>query len=445
MKRPNIILIVLDTLRADILEAYGGEAGTPNLRRLAKDAVTYGNAIAPSPWTVPSHTSLFTGLYASRHGVHELKGKKLSDVFMLNGRSSAGTIAENLNGMGYNTLGISNSPNVSKYANFDKGFDSFRNFTTDPWLENEAAREARRIDLSPLEIAKVLINEERWGDIPRYAKEFIKVRIKALANNFPIDKGATLTNKILFSTKLKSDFFLFINLFEMHEPYRGANLRDRWEHAAGIKSLGSREIARLKRQYIMEAEYLDQRLGELMGELRSRGIYDDALIVITSDHGQAFNEHGHMYHGSFLYDEIVRVPLIIKYPKNRKFIKRTGYQSLANVPDLIMDIIEGKDDRRLTTEKAFAESYDACNWYSLLPRSYIKRQRDYLKARYEKVRKAVFKGDFKLTVNGTDGKVEEFLRNGKTADQSRYRENMKELLKELRDFNIERDFLIPGS
>ncbi|MDE1856698.1 MAG: sulfatase-like hydrolase/transferase [Candidatus Micrarchaeota archaeon] len=149
-------------------------------------------------------------------------------------------------------------------------------------------------------------------------------------------------------------------------------------------------------------------MGELIGTLRSRGVYDDTMVIITSDHGQAFNEHGFMYHGTYLYDEIVRIPLIIKYPHGRRFRKRPGCQSLCNIFPLIRDILDGKDDRRVTTGSAFAEAYGNTEH---IPKAYS-HMMPYIEKTYEKVRKAVYTDSGKMTFNDTDGTIEE-LYDGK--------------------------------
>jgi arylsulfatase A-like enzyme len=166
------------------------------------------------------------------------------------------------------------------------------------------------------------------------------------------------------------------------------------------------------------------------------------MIIITSDHAQAFNEHGFMYHGVYLYDEIIRVPLVIKYPHGKKFRAVKGYQSLVSIPKLIKEIIEGGDDAALTTDNAFAESYGNMD---RPPLSYKSRM-DYVNNKYEKNRAAVYMNDYKLNVNGGDGVVEEFLKGTKPVDPRarEHRQAFDQLSDELQRFKKKEKFKIPG-
>src|SRR6267143_1347962 len=122
---PNVILIVCDTLRKDVLGLYNGEAKTPHLKKLAKDSVVYENAIAPAPWTFPSHVSMFTGMYSSVHGIHETETNRTADLIPLNKKLDARRLADFLKSTGYSTMGISNNIQVSRFTGFDIGFQSF--------------------------------------------------------------------------------------------------------------------------------------------------------------------------------------------------------------------------------------------------------------------------------------------------------------------------------
>ena len=151
---PDVLLIVCDSLRKDIMQVYGGEAKTPNLLKLKEDAVVYENAIAPSSWTFPSHVSLFTGLYLNEHKVHETEKDKLLDLTKFNLDLKAERLAEYFSNKGYHTLGISNNPMVSVQTAFDIGFQNF--FMIDPFpvsKEDPIFQEARRLGASPKEIA----------------------------------------------------------------------------------------------------------------------------------------------------------------------------------------------------------------------------------------------------------------------------------------------------
>ncbi len=439
----NVLLIVCDTMRKDILGLYGGDAKTPSLKLLAKDAMVYENAIAPSPWTYPSHVSLFTGLYPSQHGVHETDKIKLLGLTKYHRDLRAERLAERFSENGYATDGLSTNIMVSPFTAFDIGFQSFVSLDPIPKMREKWASElfleARKLGPSPGAIAAALLKHGKFKELYRYAKAWTKIRRLEKVSNYPLDKGAYLINDIFANSKWGEHFFKFINFVEMHEPYVGYKPKETWDDFTGIRSIGRSKAKHLKKQYILEAEYLDSQLGEIISTLKRRGVYDDTMLIITSDHGQAFNEHGYMYHNTYLYDEITRIPMIIKYPKSRKFPKRNGYQSLVNLSDLIKSILEGGNDSALTKETAFSEAYGDV---TILPGGY-KDRRAYVKQKYEKVRKAIYNDRFKLTVNGTDGRIEEFLENGRSLDPKDRSDVVKGLLNRLEGFKGKENFKMP--
>ncbi|MDE1874443.1 MAG: sulfatase, partial [Candidatus Micrarchaeota archaeon] len=427
--------------RKDIIDLYGGEARMPNLRKLAKESMVYENAIAPSPWTYPSHVSLFTGMYLNEHGVHETFDAKLLGLNASHEKLAADRLAAHLGLLGYKTLGVSNNIMVSRFTGFDRGFGQFLSLESSPWLWDKYAIDAARLGSDVGQIAGRLIRKGKFGEMVRFGRTWLRIKYVSSVINYPLNKGAELTNNILYNSKLPNRLFLFLNFYELHEPYRSYTTKESWEIFTGMKEMPKSKIAYQKAQYISGAEYLDSQLGKLFETLRERGMYDSSMIIVTSDHGQAFNEHGFMYHGTYLYDELTRVPLIIKYPDGKRFPKRKGYQSLTSIFNMINDVVRGGDDRRLTTTAAFAESYGT---QELLPKKY-ERRRAYVTERYEKLRTAVFKDGFKLTLNGTDGTVEEFLHGKSELDPDRAgnKRKLRELCGEIRKFKKGREFVLP--
>ncbi|MDE1856697.1 MAG: sulfatase-like hydrolase/transferase [Candidatus Micrarchaeota archaeon] len=243
---PNILLIVCDTLRKDIIDLYGGEAKMPNLRKLAKDSMVYDNCIAPSPWTFPSHVSLFTGLYPSEHGIHETKDVKVEQLRERHMRLGAERLAEFLSARGYNTLGVSNNLMVSRFTGFDRGFRNFFNIEPSPWSRSKIATEARNIGAGMFQISKELIAARRINDMLKYAKEFMRIKSLAKAVNYPMDKGAELTNSLITYTPLYGKFFLFVNYYEMHEPYKGFDEKEMLDNLLGIRKTSAAKVERLK-------------------------------------------------------------------------------------------------------------------------------------------------------------------------------------------------------
>ncbi len=259
--------------------------------------------------------------------------------------------------------------------------------------------------------------------------------------DFPIDKGARFMTELIKSIDLSDKTFLFINLMEMHDPYKKFSLKAQWDDFAGVKKIKMRKINYFKKQYILEAQYLDSMLKNIISILKNKIDYDNSMIIITSDHGQAFKEHDYFLHGNYLYNELVEIPLIIKYPNGKKFKVKDGYQSLVNIKKHIADVLEGEISDTLTTETAFSETYGLMMG---IPKAYEYR-RDYIEDKHDKLRKAVFKDGFKLSVNGSDAKVEEFLKKGKPVRIGDYKDQYNDLLNELNIFKGNEKFEIPPS
>ena len=442
---PNVLLIVCDTLRKDILGVYGGEAKTPNIERLARESMVYDNCIAPSSWTLPSHVSMFTAMYPNEHRVHETEELKVRELLGKSHELKAGKLPEFMQQRGYNTIGISNNLMISKVSGFDEGFNIFLGLNPSPWFRSRIAIEASKRGSTVGQVIKDLVVSGNVMALFRYANELVKMRPMLKAANYPLNKGARATLEILMDSNLSSKFFLFINFYELHEPYKGFNQKEYLDDLTGKKEIGGARAAYLKSQYVSEAEYLDGYIGMLLSMLKERGLYDNTMIILTSDHGQGFKEHGFFSHGIYLYDELSRIPLIIKYPKGKRYKKRNGYQSLVKIPELIRDVIDGRDDGAITEKRVFAETYGNQDDIDNIPKRYANRVED-AKRRYGKARKAVYKEGFKLTVNGTDGTIEEFMKGGKnlSAKDPKNRKKLKELLQDIRKFKGGEEFRIPS-
>lgn len=275
---PNVILISVDTLRADHLGCYGYERSTtPNIDQFAKDGILFVNAIAQSSWTLPSHLSLFTSLYPSSHGVIS-KEEKLNEKHI--------TLAEVLQGIGYETVAFTDGGYVKEKFGY-QGFDHFESNRT---------------------------GKEEYGIEVVYTKA-----VNWLKGNH------------------SKPFFLFLHTYQPHSPYDplppfdiysdknyngivDVSAGQKSDYYEGIKS----EMTREDYQYVIdkydgEILYTDHFIGKLFEELRRLGLYDKSVIILTSDHGENFMDHtdselGFIGHYE-LYDEIVKVPLIIKAPE----------------------------------------------------------------------------------------------------------------------------------
>ena len=275
--RPNIILVTLDTTRADHLSCYGHDRKTsPKLDKLAEGSLVYTQAIAPSSWTLPSHASLFTGKFTSSHGARYDPGGPffLSDALgehPLYKRFRARGLAQDeeplaaiLKNNGYQTAAVVAGPWLKKVFGLAKGFDYY----DDSKITRINGKTADRVTDSAL----------------NWLKEFHK-----------------------------KEFFLFLNYFDPHEPYMAP--REFLEKLVPnrIFSLVSKlEAERIR--YDAEILFMDHHFGRVIQKLKDMGIYDNTWIIVTADHGELLGEHGKFRHGFYLYQEEIHIPLILKYP-----------------------------------------------------------------------------------------------------------------------------------
>jgi arylsulfatase A-like enzyme/cytochrome c-type biogenesis protein CcmH/NrfG len=256
-----VILVSVDTLRADHLPAYGyREVDTPNLDALQRDSVAFDNALSPVPLTLPAHTSLFTGLLPYQHGVRDNVGYRLSP--------KTTTLATFLRERGYSTGGAVSAFVLDHATGIAEGFDAYRDD-----VEMRGPMEALgRVQRSGAVTEELL---EKWiGEQPQ-------------------DKPV----------------FAFLHLYEPHSPYEPPEpFKSRYAH----------------RPYDGEIAAADAIVGRFLGFLKSKQIYDKAIVVFLSDHGEGLGDHGEDEHGIFLYREALRVPLFVKLPGGARAGERIG-------------------------------------------------------------------------------------------------------------------------
>lgn len=304
---PNIVLVVVDTLRADRVGLYAGTGLTPHLDELANSAIVYTNAISTAPWTLPAHASLFTGLYPEMHGVN-WGHYKLED--------GPPTLAALLKERGYDTFAVSNNGLLSEVNGFARGFDSFIETTTDPFLA-------------------------RWRLALHCGAARLVTRCMGLAPGVRDDAGSAWTNWLLrkrFAGPASGDrpFFAFVNYFEPHDPYRPPeeyltrfltpDQREAYRrlpqrvdylaaHACGIPGVfNAEQIALMSALYDAEVAYQDEVLGDLIQMLQDRGLLDNSWVVVTSDHGELFGERNMVYHTAGSHYKLLHIPLIVRPP-----------------------------------------------------------------------------------------------------------------------------------
>lgn len=246
-----IVLISIDTLRADRLPIYGyADNRTPAIDALAADGVVFDHAWAHAPLTLPSHVSMLTGRLPFEHGVRDNMGFAL--------KPQTPTLASVLSASGFDTGGFVSAYVLRKDTGIGQGFATFDD-TLSPASPEVPIGEVQR------EGGETIAAAERW-----------------------------------LNSRQSRRFFLFLHLYEPHSPYTPP---DRFRNL---------------KPYDGEVAYTDELVGRLLASLKSKGLYDDALVLFVSDHGEGLGDHGEQEHGLFLYTESVRVPLIVKLPRQRR-------------------------------------------------------------------------------------------------------------------------------
>ncbi|MCD6099139.1 MAG: sulfatase [Candidatus Marinimicrobia bacterium] len=299
MKRPNIILISIDTLRADHLSCYGyHRETTPNIDRIAEGGVLFKNAYSTAVWTPPAHASMLTGLYPSQHGV--VDQNKLD--------KNIPTIAEVLQRNGYRTAGFVNNSQVGALVGLDRGHDDF------------------------FEVWRGISAKDVLGRVVRKV-----TKLRGVSDN-----GAEKTNQLVLKwlQKNRSDFqpfYLFIHYIDVHNPLKApypfrfryltksvrknVDMKKIWKVAHNPLicftdqiELTTEEIEALICLYDEEIAYLDHKIGELLDHLREWKLLDNTLLIITADHGEHFGEHNLYSHVASLYEPVIHIPFIVRYP-----------------------------------------------------------------------------------------------------------------------------------
>ena len=314
--RPNVVLIVLDTTRADFLSPYGYERQTtPALQQLAKNATLYSRAFATDFWTLPSHASLLTGLSPIEAGATSETNHLPDD---------ATTIAERLAEHGYITRAVVANSWLSMERGFGQGFQQFE----EGWRRREAAP------------------TKNWAD------------------KFSVNRAVGWIREL--ATETDRPFFLFVNINTPHLPYNPPDnvleqfasqdwpadrvveltgITGPWRHLTGRSTLGEQDFAILRDLYAAEMHLTDRFVGTILAALKTRGLLERSLVIITSDHGENLGDHGLIEHTLSMYDTTLHVPLLIRYPD--RFAAATTSDDLVSITDVyptILDVTGIADD-----------------------------------------------------------------------------------------------------
>ena len=298
---PNLLLVTLDTTRADVIGAYGGTSGaTPHLDALAVEGALFERAYTVTPLTIPAHSSLFTGQTPPRHGVRDN-----GDFFLAEGAS---TLAEQLKAGGYATMASVSAQVTSHHWGFAQGFDAFFD------------------DLR----ASSKTTANRW-DVERPGSQ-------------TVDDALGWLNK-----ERDAPFFSWVHLFDAHDPYRPPE---------PFRSMFPGQ------PYLGEVATVDAQVGRLVSWLKESNQLENTWVVVLADHGEALGAHGEATHGVLLYDETIRIPLLIRPPGGLPSKRIPHPTSLVDVmPTLLgaagLAIPEGLDGRDLSPWMQGAPGDDA--------------------------------------------------------------------------------------
>ena len=287
----GVVVVSIDTLRRDHVSVYGyGKRTTPTLESLAQEGIVFEDAVSTAPWTLPAHASLLTSLYPSAHGAVDLRRAVPEDV---------PSLPRLLQERGFFTQALVTHLYLSKQYGFGNGFDAH-------WYRYDARAE-------PVTDRAISFLRER-GD---------------------------------------RDFFLFLHYYDPHWHYDPPPPFDRtfdpdyegqasgvwWELKEETEdSIDPRDLRHILALYDGEILYTDRQLGRLFGAMRKMGLFDKSLVVVTSDHGEEFLEHGGWEHQKTLYEEVLRIPLLMKLPGAEAAGRRVFEQvSLVDVAPTILD------------------------------------------------------------------------------------------------------------
>lgn len=349
-RAPDVILVTLDTTRADHLGVYSYERDvTPSIDRFARDAVTFDRAWATAAWTLPTHASMFTGKSGSSHGARfdrENSDVSLSEVlegdFFTKHRASRlpeseTTLAEVLGQAGYATAAFTGSPWLAPPFGLMQGFE-----VADAGVATIGGRSAEELTDRAI----------RW--------------LESVPRDRPLH--------------------LFVNYFDPHAPYDPPPGYDNLPGVLipidpeqdeifinGGRRLTGRQRTALIDRYDGEIRFMDAHLGRLLDALRAVGRYDGALVVVVADHGELFGEHGFLGHGRWLYEGVLRIPLLVRFPDGRG--AGTREDALVSQVDLMPMIatelgltlpagVEGRaiGSRRLVLAEAFSDPFSVSTY-----------------------------------------------------------------------------------
>ena len=319
---PNVLLLVLDTVRAKSLSLYGYERQTtPALEALAEKGVVFEQAFSTAPWTLPSHGGLFTGRY-----LHELGGGFRSPL-----NSTYPTLAEELSRQGYSTAGfVANRAYVNREVGLGRGFAHYEVYRTTPGQAFMYSRLGETL-YNAFDLGRLFGSHESFG---RKSAEQLNRDFLGWLEGHEQDGRP---------------FFAFLNYFDAHRDYLppiefATKFTSSAERPLGVfevEEVGPEQYPEITDAYDGALAYLDHHLGRLFAELERRGVLENTLVIVTADHGELLGEHGMVEHIGSLYTELLHVPLLIVPPSSGGVPASRRVEagvSLREVPATVLDL-----------------------------------------------------------------------------------------------------------
>lgn len=443
--KPNILLIILDTQRSDHLSLYGYPRPTsPHLEAFSHQAGVFERALSPAQWTIPSHASLFTGLYPSQHGLVQAFGV-LSGMYP--------TLAEILHTEGYQTTAFCNNPLLGILdTGLQRGFEQFYNYAgaspDRPLARYSPLR--RQLSTRFRRFARQVSNQFAHNDLLfRISLNPLIVPFWTRLANFKGDTARSTQDLVAYWRQYQAGgqekpLFMFLNVMQTHTPYRPP--QDVLQHIApelrhdkrayhyitrrnasavhwispATETLEDWQAQALAGFYDAETAYQDALIGQMLHELEQSGALDNTLVIISADHGEGHGDHGYFGHSFVVYQELTHVPLMIRHPDGVGAGKRipqnvssrrlwhTILDAAAVHPPLdahdpnaqvsqrsLLRLLEGEND--VEQGIAYSEAIPPLNLLSILQNS----DPALVEAlRLSQTRRAVVLGDYKLTLVG---------------------------------------------
>lgn len=335
---PNVILISVDTLRHDFLGCNGGRARTPNIDALAAESHVFETAYSVAPWTRPSFAAFHSGRYPSEMGVGRTpdRGGDGASIVPYEWRTDPVLLAEAFQEAGYFAAAVVTNPHLTPKAHADQGFDFFLNCEVDP---PDGDR--------PQQIEFATPTLQPLGGLLRPFRPRSETGSPWDADPCQTERAEYVTSSAdeLVGQLPEGPALLWFHYMDPHHPYDPPTIPEEeqvyLDHKQ-IKAGGALQLATERemcvRAYASEIEYFDRTFADLVDALKQAGLWESSIVVFWSDHGEEFWDHGGWEHGCSLFDELLRVPLMVRLPGQRVGVRQARPASLLDVMPTLLDL-----------------------------------------------------------------------------------------------------------